>query len=87
MQVEIVHKDGSLLMNGNKFRMIIGAMKLKSMKYTVHDRRDSAVFRGGGWGHGVGLCQEGAEGMAAMGYDYIRILDRYYHDLELTLVE
>ena len=36
------------------------------------------VFTGRGWGHGVGLCQVGAYGMAAAGYDYRKILSHYY---------
>lgn len=35
-------------------------------------------FRGGGWGHGVGMCQTGATGMAEQGYDYRQILAHYY---------
>jgi SpoIID/LytB domain protein len=33
---------------------------------------------GGGWGHGVGMCQEGAAGMAARGFSYKEILEHYY---------
>lgn len=36
------------------------------------------IFRGGGWGHGVGMCQEGAAGMARRGYDYRMIMQHYY---------
>lgn len=36
------------------------------------------VFHGGGYGHGVGLCQHGAQGMAAAGHDYRAILKHYY---------
>ena len=38
----------------------------------------SAVFAGKGWGHGVGLCQVGAYGMAMRGADYKEILAHYY---------
>lgn len=38
----------------------------------------SAVFAGKGWGHGVGLCQVGAYGMAMRGSDYKEILSHYY---------
>jgi stage II sporulation protein D len=38
----------------------------------------SWVFTGRGWGHGVGLCQVGAYGMAAAGHDYREILSHYY---------
>ena len=36
------------------------------------------VFSGSGSGHGVGLSQKGAQGMAQMGYDYKEILCHYY---------
>ena len=36
------------------------------------------VFTGRGWGHGVGMCQVGAYGMAAAGYGYRQILSHYY---------
>jgi SpoIID/LytB domain protein len=38
----------------------------------------SIKFSGAGWGHGVGLCQIGALGMALMGYDYKKILRHYF---------
>jgi SpoIID/LytB domain protein len=36
------------------------------------------VFDGGGFGHGVGLCQTGAIGAASTGMDYLAILGHYY---------
>ena len=39
---------------------------------------------GGGNGHGVGLSQEGANGMAKLGYDYKEILANYYKDAQLV---
>ena len=36
------------------------------------------VFTGAGWGHGVGMCQSGAAGMAAAGFDPEAILNHYY---------
>lgn len=42
------------------------------------------VITGKGWGHGVGLCQVGAFGMAQAGSTYDQILRHYYSDIELT---
>ncbi|MBM3287535.1 MAG: SpoIID/LytB domain-containing protein [Candidatus Eisenbacteria bacterium] len=42
------------------------------------------VFHGGGYGHGVGLCQMGALGMAAEGADYRQILRFYYPGVRLA---
>jgi SpoIID/LytB domain protein len=36
------------------------------------------VFKGAGWGHGVGLCQFGAMRMGKDGRAYTEILQRYY---------
>jgi stage II sporulation protein D len=38
---------------------------------------------GGGNGHGVGMCQNGALGMARKGYSYAMILQHYYPGSEL----
>lgn len=40
--------------------------------------------RGGGWGHGIGMCQMGAIGRARAGHDYRRILRTYYRDTEVV---
>ncbi len=42
------------------------------------------VFTGKGWGHGVGLCQVGAFGMAQAGATYEEILKHYYSGIELV---
>lgn len=39
---------------------------------------------GGGFGHGVGLCQTGAIGAAQRGFDFTEILSHYYPDTDLT---
>ncbi|HET9438675.1 MAG TPA: SpoIID/LytB domain-containing protein [Longimicrobiales bacterium] len=39
---------------------------------------------GGGWGHGVGMCQVGAIGRARAGQNYREILSAYYTDVEIT---
>jgi len=49
--------------------------------------RGATIFLldGGGWGHGVGMSQWGAEGYALHGYDYKRILAHYYPHTTLQL--
>lgn len=41
------------------------------------------VFEGYGWGHGAGMSQKGANGMAQMGYTYDQILKYYYTGIEV----
>jgi len=42
------------------------------------------TFFGKGWGHGVGMCQVGAYGMAFRGWTAEQILKRYYAGIEIT---
>lgn len=49
-------------------------------------RDDEIILRGGGWGHGVGLCQLGAAAMADAGWSVTRILEHYYPRSELTML-
>jgi stage II sporulation protein D len=44
---------------------------------------DSLTLTGGGWGHGVGMCQMGAIGRAAGGATHAEILEHYYHGARL----
>ncbi len=54
---------------------------LKSTFFSVVQSRDSVIFKGRGYGHGVGLCQEGAMNMAKLGYTYPEILNFYYRNI------
>lgn len=44
------------------------------------------LFTGRGWGHGVGLCQVGAFGMARRGHDHREILEHYYPGVEIAVL-
>lgn len=65
-----------------EFRLAIGRTlgwdKLRSDLYEEEDRGDRIVIRGRGQGHGVGLCQRGAESMGVQGHNYREILSYYY---------
>jgi stage II sporulation protein D len=45
---------------------------------SAYSAPDALAFAGRGWGHGVGMSQHGARGMALLGHDYQRILTHYY---------
>jgi len=49
------------------------------IKYSVSGEPEEFIFYGGGWGHGVGMCQSGAYGMASIGKSYSEILQHYFH--------
>ena len=48
---------------------------------------ETYVFRGGGWGHAIGLCQSGAMGRAEAGQDYERIVKAYFKGVELRSLQ
>jgi stage II sporulation protein D len=62
---------------------------LRSANFTLDITRDSngdithVVFNGRGYGHGVGMCQMGAKGLASRGVTYDSILRLYYQGTEL----
>src|SRR5262249_37453453 len=64
-----------------KIRQLFGG--LSSAMFVVDVEKSGArpnafVFSGGGFGHGVGMCQTGAMGMAEAGFKYTDILRHYY---------
>jgi len=83
-RVELVRVTGGegVIVSGIVFRSAIGRHigwdRLKSNLYEVSDRGDRVVFHGRGLGHGVGMCQIGAEVMGEEGHSYRQILAFYY---------
>jgi stage II sporulation protein D len=57
--------------------------KLKSSYFYLEPGNGTVVIRGHGYGHGLGLCQEGAMEMARAGYTYVDILMFYFRNLTL----
>jgi stage II sporulation protein D len=58
--------------------------KLKSSFFTIEESNGTVILHGHGYGHGVGLCQEGAIEMAKVGYTCLDILMFYFHDVTLA---
>ncbi len=67
---------------GWDFKIIVGRVLgwnvLKSSRFEIARAGSNFVFRGSGFGHGLGLCQEGAHVMAMRGASYTRILEKYF---------
>jgi len=57
---------------------------LKSTFFSVEDTGDSLIFKGNGYGHGVGMCQEGAMEMARVGYCWLDIIHFYFHEVNVV---
>ncbi len=71
---------GDAVLSGVEVRTALG---LFSATFTVSANDKNAVFTSTGSGHGVGLSQYGANGMAKEGYDYKQILKHYYTGVEV----
>ncbi|HOQ24741.1 MAG TPA: SpoIID/LytB domain-containing protein [Bacillota bacterium] len=73
---------GEHRLSGEAIRRTLGG--LRSTLFTVEPklgkdgRPEYFIFTGGGWGHGIGLDQSGAAGLAAEGWDFRQILSHYY---------
>lgn len=59
-------------------REAIGYSALYSERFTAETKGNKVHFHGSGFGHGVGMCQWGARGMALAGKDHAEILEYYY---------
>jgi stage II sporulation protein D len=66
------------------FRQAAGSTRVKGLKMSIRKVGDGWRIKGEGYGHGVGLCQWGADGMAGRGADYREILGRYYPGARLV---
>ncbi len=77
-RVRITTDSGAVDMNSNPFRLMVGAAAMKSTLCTIESGKNTVVFRGAGYGHGVGMSQWGAEGMARDGVKYENILQYHY---------
>lgn len=62
----------------------LGWKNIRSDLYEIRNAGQGVIFSGRGSGHGVGLCQAGAEEMAREGKSYREILSFYYPGTELT---
>jgi SpoIID/LytB domain protein len=74
--------DRRCTISGWEFKLIVGRALgwnvLKSSRFNISRSGSQFVFRGGGFGHGLGLCQEGSHVMAQRGQSYQQILAHYF---------
>ncbi|MDW8056480.1 MAG: SpoIID/LytB domain-containing protein [Elusimicrobiota bacterium] len=78
-EVEVVGDTSSAVLRGEDLRRMIGYNNLRSTKIkNIEVNKESIVFYGKGWGHGVGLCQWGANYLAQKGYKFDTIIKHYY---------
>ncbi|HEX7721424.1 MAG TPA: SpoIID/LytB domain-containing protein, partial [Pyrinomonadaceae bacterium] len=83
-RAEFISLDGERhkTVRGWDFKIIVGRVLgwnvLKSSRFEVTRSGSNFIFHGSGFGHGLGLCQEGAHVLAARGVNYQKILEKYF---------
>ena len=80
------HYVRSVVINGKPFtgQQVFQKLNLKSTDFTINVTDSSVEIRTFGFGHGVGMSQYGAQGMANEGYTYKDILSHYYRNTEIV---
>ncbi|HEV7744289.1 MAG TPA: SpoIID/LytB domain-containing protein [Pyrinomonadaceae bacterium] len=87
IDLELVGTNGTRHVLGGRIRSALGLREqlfVIERKYDDDWRVTGFTFLGRGWGHGVGMCQVGAYGLAKQGFTYDQILKAYYSGIELT---
>ncbi|MBE9467675.1 MAG: SpoIID/LytB domain-containing protein [Bacteroidetes bacterium] len=79
------HRKKYYRINGDSILLtkIRSDFKLKSTFFSIYPENDYLILKGTGYGHGVGLCQEGAMQMARYGYSYSNIIYFYYRGVSI----
>ncbi|HJR08034.1 MAG TPA: SpoIID/LytB domain-containing protein [Pyrinomonadaceae bacterium] len=81
-QIAITGERRRVVVRGWDFKIVVGRALgwavLKSSRFDVVRAGDNFLFRGSGFGHGLGLCQSGAHVMASRGSSYRQILAYYF---------
>ncbi|TVR91196.1 MAG: SpoIID/LytB domain-containing protein [Spirochaetaceae bacterium] len=87
--VLITGTDGAEVVRRDAIRSRLGGLRsnlfMVEPKLGPDGQPEYFIFTGAGWGHGVGMCQTGAAGMASDGYKAEDILGHYYPRAELRL--
>lgn len=68
-------------------RQIREKLDLDSTDFQLRRQGNQIVIETKGWGHGVGMSQYGADGMAKEGYSYKDIISHYYKGVSLSHIE
>jgi len=86
VELEIIGSNGIKTLKGGKIR---SALRLPEQLFVMNKRYSGSIvssytFTGRGWGHGVGMCQYGAFGLAKVGVKYNEIIKHYYSNVDVA---
>lgn len=79
--LKLAGPEGSAVVDAYQYRLAVG---LNSTFFNVGLNQGVFQFAGRGWGHGLGMSQWGARGMAKQGYSHQQILSHYYAGIQVA---
>lgn len=82
--MKVIGDRGTKIVSGSDLRK---ALNLRSTLFDISENGGNFQIYGKGFGHGVGLSQWGAYGLAQQGANYQRILSHYYQNASLASVQ
>ncbi|QTN00841.1 stage II sporulation protein D [Sediminibacillus dalangtanensis] len=79
----------SITIGGKSFsgREVREKLELRSSDFEVEQKKDHLIFTTKGYGHGIGMSQYGANGMAKEGKTYKQILQYYYKGADINKID
>jgi len=80
----LVNGKNEFKITGEQLRRMFG---LKSARFSISNQGNYMYFIGKGFGHGVGMCQDGAFARSEAGWKYDKIIKHYYKDVEIKPME
>lgn len=83
LSVSIVNGENKVNVNSRDLRVNLTPSLVPSLNFSINKVDNGIVITGKGIGHGVGMCQWGAYGMAQVKKDYKDILDFYYKGINI----
>jgi len=80
------HRSKTVVVNGVELNMrnVRETFGLKSTFFSINDKGPQIEITGKGFGHGVGMCQQGAMEMARMGYTWLDIINFYFQQVDIV---
>ena len=86
LEIKLKNSKKPIFLKKDDIRQILSF--LPSNLFTINKLNDNLwLFKGGGFGHGVGLSQSGAIEMAELGFTYEQILNHYYQGTKIKKIE
>lgn len=84
----VTNRVNYLTINEKKFlgTEIRTLLNLRSTDFEIENEENAVTITTKGYGHGVGMSQYGANGMAEEGYNYKEILNHYYNDISINKI-